>query len=55
MLDISLIFEEDQSAMANEWILGYDKSPEILAKWVAMQKKAHEGFRKVLESISPQQ
>ena len=55
MSDISLAFEADQLSIDNEWIPGYDISEDMLKKWAAMQQKAHEGFKKILESINPQQ
>lgn len=54
MSSVSLVFEEDELASANKWIPGYDKSPDILAKWEVMQAHAHKSFMKVLESINSQ-
>ncbi len=33
----------------NRWVLGYDNSPEVLARWVQLKKKMHAEFMASLQ------
>ena len=46
------LFLDDQLALDNPWIPGYDNSPEVLAKWVRRGMQAHEAFLQVLSGCS---
>ena len=34
---------------SNRWVLGYDNSPEVVARWVQLQEKMHAEFMASLQ------
>lgn len=46
------LFADDQLAIDNKWVFGYDRSPEMLQKGVELQRRSHEEFLRTLNQFS---